>query len=82
MSVMVHLGGGGSGLPPPDLLYRISNIHSVEHTLPNNYLKSPPKKFAVNADNSKVCFIDTLALYSPMLIKSELIAKKSNLLKK
>ena len=27
----------GTGLPPPDLLYRISSIHSAEKYLPNNY---------------------------------------------
>ena len=36
-------GAGERGLSPPDLLYRISTIRSVEKYLPNDYLKSPPK---------------------------------------
>ena len=29
------------GLPPPDVLYRISTVSSAEKCLHNNYLKSP-----------------------------------------
>ena len=31
----------GGGLPPPDLLYHISNSRSAENYLPKKYLKSP-----------------------------------------
>ena len=31
------------GLPPPDVLYRISTIRSAEKYLPNNHLKLLPK---------------------------------------
>ena len=36
-------GGGADGLPPSDLLYRISTIRSAENYIPNKYLKSPQK---------------------------------------
>ena len=63
----------GGGLPPPDLLYRISTVRSVENTylhVPNNYLKfhpppppqTPPhQKFLANV---KFCI---LTLYTLVL---------------
>ena len=61
------------GLPPPDLLYRISTIRSVENYLPNNYLNrfQNSSLLMLIMLNSAFKHISFIHLYIPMLINEQ-----------